>query len=260
MLADESFRQMERIESIAQSHRVAETALETYHYAVPDKVKPRDSEWTVMAAIVLEDRPRRDFDDELREEEDKELRREPWRGLPWRAGPSVFRTVALATGSKCAGGAAVATAAKKGVAGGMLRDSHAEVLCRRAFMHILYAELRRRLSTIPIPSTTTDADATPTAAATASRLECAVGNGNEDDATSKSDFNVLIGSDKAASCAALSDCSDEKASIFSQPMDENGRERFLLEEITVPNDGMSGSTSGHRKFRLRSNARPAPTP
>mgnify|MGYP001329102139 CR=1 FL=1 len=116
MLADESFRQMERIETIAQSHRVAETALETYHYAVPDKVKPRDSEWTVMAAIVLEDRPRRDFDDELREEEDRELRREPWRGLPWRAGPSVFRTVALATGSKCAGEAAVATAAARAAA------------------------------------------------------------------------------------------------------------------------------------------------
>ena len=83
------------------SHSVAEAALATYREALPDKVKPLGSQWTVLAAVVLEDH---------------DLGGGSGGGDGDGDGaPPLFRTIALATGSKCAGRGAVAAAAEKGV-------------------------------------------------------------------------------------------------------------------------------------------------
>ncbi len=55
-----------------------------------------------------------------------------------------LRTVVLATGSKCVGRGALQAAAAAGVAGDVLRDSHAEVLARRGLVRLLLAELAHR--------------------------------------------------------------------------------------------------------------------
>jgi hypothetical protein len=94
---------------------VASAALRAFA-ALPERGKPRTEEWTVLAAFVAEDEP--------------------------APGHSRYRAVALATGNKCVGRAALAAAAAAGVAGGLLRDSHAEVLARRALLKLLYDELQ----------------------------------------------------------------------------------------------------------------------
>ena len=75
---------------------IAATALSAYA-ALPDRGKPKEYEWTVLAAFVLED------------------------------DNATLRTVALGTGSKCLGRGAISCAASAGCSGAVLHDSHAEV-------------------------------------------------------------------------------------------------------------------------------------
>eukprot|EP00041_Stephanoeca_diplocostata_P028051 m.784277 g.784277 ORF g.784277 m.784277 type:complete len:570 (+) comp23297_c0_seq5:266-1975(+) len=104
--------------------RIAACALQTYD-ALPKTGKPlKPHEWTVLSAIVMQ-HPRiqsgaagslnsacseKDVDD-------------------------VYETVALGTGSKCLG---VETVSSNGT---LLADSHAEVICRRAFIRYLHGQL-----------------------------------------------------------------------------------------------------------------------
>eukprot|EP00729_Bicosta_minor_P002532 gene2532-9425_t len=96
--------------------KVASAALDAYG-RLPKKGKPNvASEWTVLAAIVMETTTT----------------------LPPRTAatksPS-FSVVALGTGTKCVGHAAL------GTAGDLLVDSHAEVVARRAFKRYLAAQI-----------------------------------------------------------------------------------------------------------------------
>jgi len=99
---------------------VASAALSAYA-ALPERGKPRCEEWTVLAAFVVEDT------------------------TATACSKTRFRAVALGTGNKCVGRAALATAAAAGVAGGLLHDSHAEVLARRALLKLFYDELKLHL-------------------------------------------------------------------------------------------------------------------
>jgi hypothetical protein len=87
---------------------IAATALSTYD-SLPDRGKPKDTEWTVLAAFVLEEEAQRNNVDGC------------------VVGKPRFRTVALGTGSKCLGRGAVSSAVSAGCGGAVLRDSHAEV-------------------------------------------------------------------------------------------------------------------------------------
>jgi len=83
--------------------------------ALPGRGKPQGRAWTVLAGIVVED---------------ERLRQTPAKRL---------RVLALATGTRCIGVAAMAAAR-----GGLVHDCHAEVLCRRAFNRYLFSELAAR--------------------------------------------------------------------------------------------------------------------
>ncbi|XP_044748218.1 tRNA-specific adenosine deaminase 1 [Coccinella septempunctata] len=76
--------------------------------SLPRSGKPASNQWTVLSCIIQEESSR-------------------------------FEVVALATGSKCIG------SNKMSPIGDILNDSHAEVICRRAFMLYLYEELERAL-------------------------------------------------------------------------------------------------------------------
>ena len=85
------------------AQRVAKTALDHYENILPQKAKPKDNEWTVYAALVV----RRTNDDS-------------------------YSIVSSATGTKCT--------AQEG--DWVLHDSHAEVLCRRGLLFVLWQEIR----------------------------------------------------------------------------------------------------------------------
>ncbi|KAK4872921.1 hypothetical protein RN001_014950 [Aquatica leii] len=76
---------------------------------LPKKGKPNINEWTVLSCIVQENKLRNHFE-----------------------------VVALGTGSKCIG------KGKMSPKGDILNDSHAEVICRRAFLCYIYKELSYR--------------------------------------------------------------------------------------------------------------------
>ncbi|KAF5283149.1 hypothetical protein FQA39_LY17407 [Lamprigera yunnana] len=78
---------------------------------LPKRGKPNviKHEWTVLSCIIQENRLTNDF-----------------------------QVVALGTGSKCIG------KAKMSSKGDILNDSHAEIICRRAFLRYVYEELKKR--------------------------------------------------------------------------------------------------------------------
>ena len=89
----------------ASPELIASAALGAYE-SLP-RGKPRESEWTVLAAVILED------------------------------GASL-RVLSLGTGSKCVGRDTL----RAGEAtGGLVRDTHAEVIARRSLLRVLYSEL-----------------------------------------------------------------------------------------------------------------------
>lgn len=73
--------------------------------SLPKTGKPKPNEWTVLAAIVMEVKP------------DK------------------FEVTSLGTGSKCIGSSLMSEK------GDILNDSHAEIICRRAFLRFLYEDM-----------------------------------------------------------------------------------------------------------------------
>lgn len=79
---------------------------------LPKTGKPQQNEWTVLASITVQNK------DEL-------------------------TLVSLATGSKCIG------ATKLCPKGSILNDSHAEILCRRAFLKYLYQQIDLTLNSDP---------------------------------------------------------------------------------------------------------------
>lgn len=84
---------------------VAELSLKLFE-ALPKTGKPKEKEWTVLSCIVKEQN-------------------------------SKFEVVALGTGSKCIG------RTKMCPKGTILNDSHAEIICRRAFLRYLYTQIKK---------------------------------------------------------------------------------------------------------------------
>lgn len=90
------------------SSKIAQLSLNHFN-TLPKSGKPTTQEWTVLSTIIQE---HTNLDSE-----------------------SILSVVALGTGSKCIG------ATKMCPDGTILNDSHAEVICRRAFIRYLYNEL-----------------------------------------------------------------------------------------------------------------------
>ncbi|KAJ1495895.1 hypothetical protein T484DRAFT_1875049 [Baffinella frigidus] len=123
----------------AFADHVARAVISTYD-SLPKNGKPASSEWTILAGIVAA-RPRRGV---------KGVQGgEPSGGVA----EEELEVVALATGSKCLSGVKLRKDGK------VLNDSHAEVLARRAFIHLLQAQLHTLDSTQPLPASSNDADA-----------------------------------------------------------------------------------------------------
>lgn len=87
---------------------IAKLSIEQYN-ALPKTGKPTTNQWTVLSTIVKEHK-------------------------------TSLEVVALGTGSKCVG------KSKMCPSGTVINDSHAEVICRRAFLRYLYHELNRSQS------------------------------------------------------------------------------------------------------------------
>lgn len=85
-------------------NKIASISLEQFR-KLPKTGKPSGNEWTVLSAIVKEDSTK------------------------------FLEVVALGTGSKCIGKSSMSKQ------GDTLNDSHAEVICRRSFLHYLYYEI-----------------------------------------------------------------------------------------------------------------------
>lgn len=94
------------------SENIAKVCIEKFN-GLPKSGKPKENQWTVLSCIVQEKNCK-------------------------------FDVVALGTGSKCIG------STKMSPKGDILNDSHAEVVCRRAFLLYLYDQidlaLKRELS------------------------------------------------------------------------------------------------------------------
>lgn len=88
------------------SNRIAQLSINHFN-SLPKTGKPNHDEWTVLATILKYDK---NTDDLV--------------------------IVALGTGSKCIG------AKKMSPNGDILNDSHAEIICRRAFIRYLYNEIK----------------------------------------------------------------------------------------------------------------------
>ncbi|GLV45655.1 Adenosine deaminase tRNA-specific 1 [Carabus blaptoides fortunei] len=88
------------------SNRIAQLSINHFN-TLPKTGKPNQDEWTVLATILKYDKNTDDLE-----------------------------IVALGTGSKCIG------AKKMSPHGDILNDSHAEVICRRAFIRYLYTEIK----------------------------------------------------------------------------------------------------------------------
>ena len=116
---------------------IAAAALATYA-SLPERGKPKETEWTVLAAFVIEDTTASGVVAGAAKNADLET------GEPTRK-TLRYRTVALGTGSKCLGRGSVVAAAAAGCGGAVLRDSHAEILARRALVRLFYLELARKL-------------------------------------------------------------------------------------------------------------------
>lgn len=87
--------------------KIAQTSLNHFEN-LPKTGKPTSQEWTVLSTIVKENITEKSLE-----------------------------VVALATGSKCIGKNSMSKN------GDILNDSHAEILCRRAFLRYLYWELQK---------------------------------------------------------------------------------------------------------------------
>lgn len=86
-------------------NRIAQISIDHFN-TLPKTGKPKPNEWTILSCIVKHDL----------EADDLEV-------------------VALGTGSKCIG------KGKMSQTGAILNDSHAEVICRRAFLRYLYEQI-----------------------------------------------------------------------------------------------------------------------
>nr|XP_040563585.1 LOW QUALITY PROTEIN: tRNA-specific adenosine deaminase 1-like [Lepeophtheirus salmonis] len=87
-------------------HRVASAVLKHYQDVVPRKWKPRNGEWTVLSAFILED-----------------------------VGSGTLEVVSLGSGTKCLG------VTQLSLQGDAIHDSHGEVLARRGFKRYLLSEV-----------------------------------------------------------------------------------------------------------------------
>ncbi|XP_046753036.1 tRNA-specific adenosine deaminase 1 [Diprion similis] len=94
--------------------RIAQLCCEKYN-SFGKTGKPQDTEWTVLAGIVLKD------------------------------AQETLSVVSLATGTKCLSGTELLDT-KQWEIGSRLSDSHAEILARRAFLRYLYHQLNLRLN------------------------------------------------------------------------------------------------------------------
>lgn len=97
------------------ANQVAETALQHYQNHLPQKAKPKDSEWTVYAAIVAADET------------------DMW-------------VVSSATGTKCCVVPKDCRSDNAGLC--VLTDCHAEVLARRGLQRVLYSDMKPFRDTI----------------------------------------------------------------------------------------------------------------
>lgn len=92
------------------ANRISELCLKFYDEKLPNSKRLlKDTEWTIFSAIVMEQ-----HDDKL-------------------------EVVSCGTGTKCIGAAMLSEK------GDILNDSHAEVICRRAFLRFLMAQIRATL-------------------------------------------------------------------------------------------------------------------
>lgn len=89
-------------------NEIARISLEHFNNKLPKTGKPKPNEWTVLSSII------QNYSNSL-------------------------KIVALGTGSKCIG------RSKMSPHGDILNDSHAEVLCRRAFLRYLYHQIELEL-------------------------------------------------------------------------------------------------------------------
>ena len=120
---------------------IAAVALRAYD-KLPGRGKNKSKEWSVLAAFVLEaPRTLTTGGDELTDS---------------------LTTIAIGTGSKCVGRGTLDAAVASGCAGGILRDSHAEVVARRALRCLLLSEIEARFlgqgrATAPVNNAASDA-------------------------------------------------------------------------------------------------------
>lgn len=89
-------------------NKIAEMSLNCFK-TLPKSGKPKEDEWTILSSIILEN-------------------------------GGEFNVVALGTGSKCIG------KNKMSKLGDILNDSHAEVMCRRAFLRYIYDQMSKDTS------------------------------------------------------------------------------------------------------------------
>lgn len=84
--------------------KIAVLCIKQFH-SLPKTGKPKENEWTILSCIVKEQ-------------------------------DSILEVVSLGTGSKCIG------KSKMCPKGTIINDSHAEIMCRRAFLSYLYSQLK----------------------------------------------------------------------------------------------------------------------
>jgi hypothetical protein len=133
------------------AEEIVQTALEHYDTTLPSKGKPKESEWTVYAAIVASQSPTtapiKSAQGNVRGDVEAATTTTTTTG-------SKLWVVSCATGTKCCAVSVAATNPELPVAaaaaipdGSILADSHAEVLVRRGLLRVLWKELQAAATT-----------------------------------------------------------------------------------------------------------------
>jgi len=111
----------------SMAERVARCCIEKYA-SFQKRFKPSDNQWTILSGIVIEYLNKKDIVSKAADTQNREKNGDGWRNQ--------IKCVSLSTGMKCLG------KSYRLPTGEIINDSHAEVLCRRAFQRYIYSEIQ----------------------------------------------------------------------------------------------------------------------